>query len=119
RIVERVLLLRFLHDDECGDARSLDLVRDADDCRLGHRAVIDEYGLLLHRADAMSGDIHHIVHAAEQPEVTVIVLPRAVAGEVDVGPFRPVLLHIAIGVAPDPAKHRWPWGCDGEIAAAG
>ncbi|HEY7693590.1 MAG TPA: hypothetical protein VH816_14735 [Gaiellaceae bacterium] len=32
----------------------------------------------------MSGDVHHVVDPAEQPEVAVLVGAGAVAGEVDV-----------------------------------
>jgi hypothetical protein len=58
-----------------------------DDRGLGDGGVIDERALDLHRADAVAGDVHHVVDAAEQPEVAVVVELGAVAGEVDAGYF--------------------------------
>ena len=45
----------------------------ADDRRLGHRRVLDERALDLHRADAVARDVHHVVDAADDPEVAVLV----------------------------------------------
>ena len=74
----------FLHGDERGDRLALDLVRAADDGGLGHARMIDQRALDFHRADAVPGDVQHVVDAAEQPEVAVVVALGAVAGEVDV-----------------------------------
>src|SRR2546427_13227625 len=62
----------------------------------------------LHRRDAVTGDVHDVVHAAEQPEVAVLVALGAVAGEIDIVVLRPVLLDVAIGVTPDATQHRRP-----------
>ena len=81
--------------------------------------MIDQRALDFHRADAMAGDVEHVVHAAEQPEVAVLVALGAVAGEVDVRrPAAPVLLHVALGVAVDAAQHRRPRTREREQAAA-
>ena len=64
----------------------------AADGRLGHLLVVDQRALDLDRRDAVAGDVHHVVDAAEQPEVAVLVDPRAVAGEVHVRVLRPVRL---------------------------
>ena len=81
----------------------------ADHRRFGDLRVIDERALDFHRADAVAGDVEHVVDAAEQPEVAVVVALGAVAGEVDVGrPLAPVLLHVALRVAVDAAQHRRP-----------
>ena len=74
----------FLQRDERRDRLSLDLVRAPDDGRFGHARVIDEGALDFHGPDAVPGDVQHVVHAAEQPEVAVLVALRAVAGEIDV-----------------------------------
>ena len=97
----------FAQRDERGERLSLELVRLADDRRLGDRGVLDERRLHLHRADAVSGDVEHVVDAAEDPEVAVVVALGAVAGEVEVGPagpLREVRLHVARVVAPDGAQ---------------
>ena len=52
------------------------------DRRLGDLLVVDERALDLDRRDPVAGDVHHVVDAAEQPEVAVLVDPGAVAGEV-------------------------------------
>src|SRR5207244_1944419 len=70
----------LLERDEGRDRLALDVVRLADDGGLGNRLVVDEGGLHLHRRDAVTGDVHDVVHAAEQPEVAVLVALGAVAG---------------------------------------
>src|SRR5262249_58709437 len=69
-----------------------------------------------HRRDAMAGDIHDVVDAAEQPEVAVAVTLGAVAGEVDIEVLRPALLDEAIRIAPDAAQHSRPRLAQDEIA---
>src|SRR5206468_4941316 len=54
--------------------------------------------------------------AAEEPEVAVLVALGPVAGEVDVVVLRPVLLHEAVGIAPDPAQHPRPGLAEHEVA---
>ena len=84
-------MLPFLQRDERGDRLALDLVRPADDGGFGDLRMIDERALDFHRAEAMPRDVQHVVDAAEQPEVAVLVAARAVAGEVRaVGPLAPV-----------------------------
>ena len=73
----------LLERDERGDRLALDLVRSSDHGGFGDARVIDERALDFHRADAVAGDVDHVVHAAEQPEVAVGVALRAVAGDVD------------------------------------
>ena len=63
----------FLERDERRDRLALDLVRAADDRGLGHLRMIDERALDLHRADPVARDVQHVVDAAEQPEVAVLV----------------------------------------------
>ena len=55
---------------------------DADHGRLGDRRVVDQRALDLHRADAVAGHVQHVVDAAQDPEVAVLVALGAVAGEV-------------------------------------
>src|SRR5688500_18944508 len=80
--------------------------------------MIDESRLHFHRSNAVSGHVDDVVYAAEEPEVTILVALRAVTCEVDTWPFRPVLLHEAIGISPDAAQHRRPGRCDRKISAA-
>jgi hypothetical protein len=107
----------LLHRDERGDRLALHLVRAADDGGLRDRRVVDQRALHFHRADAVAGHVQHVVDAAEDPEVAVVVALRAVAREVDAVPARPVVLAEALVVAPDRAQHARPRLRDGQVAA--
>jgi hypothetical protein len=79
----------------------------------------DQRRLDLHRAEAVAGDVEHVVDAAHDPEVAVQVAVGAVAGQVvlaaEVG--RIVGLLEALRVAPDGADHRRPGLLDDQEAA--
>ena len=60
----------------------------------------------------------HVVDAAEDPEVAVVVALGAVAGEVDARPTSTSTASRSAPVAPDRAQHRRPRLGDGELAAA-
>ena len=77
--------LAFAQRHERGDRLALELVRLSDDGGFGNRGMLDERRLHFHRADAVAGDVQHVVDAAEDPEVAVVVALGAVAGEVEVG----------------------------------
>src|SRR6266576_4558653 len=80
--------------------------------------MVHQRALHFHRADAVAGDVEHVVDAAEDPEVAVLIALGAVAREVQVLPFTPVDVTVALVVAPDGARHAGPRRRDGEIAAA-
>ena len=69
-------------DDERDDALPGRRVGRADDGGLGDRRVRHQRRLDLGGRDAVAGHVHDVVDAAEQPEVAVLVLLGAVAGEV-------------------------------------
>ena len=69
-------------DDERDDGLAGRRVGGADHRRLGDRRVRDQRRLDLGGRDAVAGDVHDVVDPAEQPQVAVVVLLRAVAGEV-------------------------------------
>ena len=64
--------------------------------------VVDQSAFDLHRAQAVAGDVEHVVDAAHDPEITVLVLAGAVGGEVSSGDVAPVLLAIAVD-----RRRRW------------
>ena len=107
-------------DHERDDALAGGRVGGADDRGLGDRRVRDERRLDLGGRDAVAGDVHDVVDPAEQPQVAVVVLLRAVAGEVValLGEPRPVGLAVALVVAPDAAQHRRPRLGEHQQAAA-
>ena len=107
-----------LERDVGDDRLAGDGVGAAADGGLGDPGVVDERGLDLDRRDAMAGHVHHVVDAAEEPEVAVLVDPRAVAGEVEAGEALPVGRAEPRVVAEDPAGHRGPRPVEDEIAAA-
>src|SRR4029079_11752779 len=71
----------------------------------------------LGRRDPVAGHVHHVVHAAEQPEITVVVALCPVAGEVHPWVAAPIRLLVALGVAVDPTQHRRPWPLEDEVPA--
>ena len=88
-------------DERLDDARALGIGL-ADDGRLGHRRMLDERRLDLERADAVRGRDDDVVGAADEPEVAVLVLRRAVAREVPA-----VVEHLGVGVVVAPvALHQ-------------
>ena len=103
--------------DEAADALALDLVGPADHGRLGDLGMMHQGAFDFHRAQAMAGDVQHVVHPAHDPEVAVLVAAGAVGGEVDVRHLAPVLLAIAFVVAVDRPQHRRPGLADHQEAA--
>ncbi len=90
------------------DGLPFDLVRQADGRRLGHGRVADQRDLDLGRAQPVAGDLDHVVHAADDPEVAVLVALGRVAGHVHAGVLAPVLAARSVGVAVDRAQHGRP-----------
>src|SRR5439155_14140827 len=88
------------------------------DGRLRHLLVVDQRALDLDRRDAMARDVHHVVNTTEQPEVSVLVDPRSVSGEVDVVVLRPVRVTEPLIVLVDAAEHRGPRPLQHEVSPA-
>src|SRR4029079_7332500 len=79
--------------------------------------VADEGRFDLDRAEAVAADVDHVVDAAHDPVVAVVVLAGVVASEVVALELRPVLLFVAVVIAPDAAEHAGPGTADAEHAA--
>ena len=69
------------------------------------------------RADAMAGDVEHVVDTAHDPEVTVLVLAASVACEVAARDLGPVSFLVAGGVSPNAPQHGRPRLADHQLAA--
>ena len=69
-------------DHERADRLAGVLVLGADDRGLGDLRVRDQRGLDLGGRQPVAGDVHDVVDPAEHPDVAVVVLLGAVAGEV-------------------------------------
>ena len=93
---------------EAPDRLALRLVGHAHDRRLHHRRVRHEHRLDLRRAESLAGHVDRVVGAAQQVPVAVVVDQRPVAVAPHVRVHRPVRLHVALGVAPDAARHPRP-----------
>ena len=89
----------------------------ADHRRLGDRRMVDERRLDLDGGDAVAGDVHHVVDAAEQPVVALLVALGAVAREVHAREAAPVGRLVALRVAVDAAQHGRPRPLEDQVAA--
>src|SRR2546423_479819 len=59
----------------------------------------------------MTRNVEHVIDAAENPEIGIVIALRTVAREVEIrtiGPLREVSLDVALVVAPNSAQHRRP-----------
>src|SRR5215217_6550197 len=65
----------------------------------------------------MPGDVHHVVHAARDPVVSVLVAPGPVAGEVDVPILVPVGIPVTLGVLVEGAEHARPGPLYDQVAS--
>src|SRR5579862_2678718 len=57
----------------------------------------------------MARDVNHVVDATHDPEITVLVATRAVAGEICAVDLREIISLVALGVSVNRAQHSGPW----------
>src|SRR5262245_44011859 len=79
----------------------------------------DESALYLGRSQPVTGDVHHIVNAAGNPVISVLVAPRAIASEVHALEGREVGLNEALVISIDCSHLPRPAVEDDEIAFCG
>ena len=81
--------------------------------------VSDEGGFDLGGGDAVSGDVHDVVDAAQDPDFAVGAVAGAVTGEVPalLAEAGPVGLGEALRVTPDAAQHPRPGLVQDQVAA--
>src|SRR2546422_801620 len=77
----------------------------------------DERAFNFGSAQSVAAHVDYVIDATHDPEVTVLVAPRAVAGEINIFDLRPILISVTLVVAPDRSQHRWPGTLDHQIAA--
>ena len=97
---------RPLQRDIGVDALALQVVREADDGGLGHFRMGDQRAFDLGGAHAVAGDVDHVIDAAGDPVIAVLVAPGAVAGEIEAGEGGEIGLDEALVVAVD--VRIWP-----------
>ena len=85
-----------------------DFVRLADDSSFGDKRMTDQRRFHFHGAEAMAADVHHVVDAAQDPIIAIVIATGGVAGEIGSRHACPVLFLEAIGVAPNVANHAGP-----------
>src|SRR5262249_4203869 len=78
--------------------------------------MADQRRLDFHRAQSMSRYVDDGIDAAEHPEVSVVVAPGSVPGEIDAWNLRPVLLDVAVGISIYRPEHRRPRLLDYQVA---
>ena len=54
--------------------------------------MTDQRALDFRRAESMAGHVQNVIDAADDPEITIFIAARAVAGEIIAFEFAPVLL---------------------------
>src|SRR5262249_52188646 len=85
------VLARLLTDfqrHEGVDALALNVVREADDGGFRYARVPHKRALHFRRAEAVAGDVDHVIDAAGDPVIAVLVTPAAIAGEIHAGVSR-------------------------------
>src|SRR5690606_36509973 len=101
-------LLATVEGDVDIDALALDVVRHADHGGFGDLRVGDHGAFDLGGAHAVAGNVEHVVDAAGDPVVTVVVSTSAVAGEVHALEGLEIGIDVAIVVAIQGARLARP-----------
>ena len=89
---------RTQHDERLDDVAAVGIGR-SDDRRLEHRRMLEQRALDLERSDAVGARRDHVVGAADEPKVAVVVELRAVAGEIPLAAARRARLVLVLVVA--------------------
>src|SRR5262245_52916973 len=103
--------------DEHSDRFAFDIVRPTDCGSLRDARMADKRRFDLDRAQSMAADLDHVVDAAHDPVIAVIVLPGVVTRQVVTLELRPILLLVSLVVAPNAAEHAGPRPADAEHPA--
>ena len=105
-----------LESDEGDEGLALELVGTANNGGFGDVLIGDQSAFDFSSADAVTGDVQHVVNAADDPKVSVFVLPATVAGEVVAGDFGPVNFLVTFQIAPEAAEHAGPRFANDQLA---
>src|SRR3569833_3147480 len=99
-------------NDERERHHALDVVGASHDRGFGHRAMDEQRGLELHRAEPVARDVDDVVAPARHPQLAVLVEQRRVRCAVAAGKRA----QVGLGVAPTTAEAHaepasvWPYG---------
>src|SRR2546428_1412483 len=109
-------LLAGLERDKSVDPLPFEVVRHTDYGSLGDRRMPAQGSLHLRRAQAMAGDVNHVIHPAGDPIVAVLVSAAAISSEVHTRVERKVGLDEALVIAIDGPHHPWPGKLETQVA---
>ena len=115
------LLGRFLAQlqrDIGVDALALQVVREAHHRGLGHLRMRHQRAFHFRGAHAMARHVDHVIDAAGDPVIAVLIAPRAVAGEIQALEGGEIGLHEPLVVAEHGAHHAGPGIREAQIALA-
>src|SRR5215204_1713976 len=101
------------------DGLTFVLVMSAYYSRLGHGLVGDQGVLDLYGRDPVPGDVHHVVDAARDPVVAILVAPGSVPDEVHPVVDLPVALLVTLRILVEGAEHRRPGPLQNQISVLG
>src|SRR5687768_14929046 len=79
--------------------------------------MADQRALDFRGPEPMAGAIQNVVDAPDDPEISILVPPRAVSGEVAAFELAPVLFPVTRLVAIERSQHRGPGLPDNQFAA--
>ena len=81
--------------------------------------MVHQGALHFHGAQPVPGDIHDVIHTAQQPEIAVLVPLATIPGKIDVlAEAPPIGLLISLRVSVDGARHGGPGGFEDQVAAS-
>ena len=110
-------LFASLERDKGDDRLTFDFMGASDHGGFGHGVMADQRTLDFGGAEAVAGDVEHVIDAADDPEIAVLVPAGAVTGEIESGNFAPVSFLIPRAVAVNGAEHGGPGFANDEFAA--
>src|SRR5262249_51067808 len=82
---------------------AFEIVRPANDGGFGDLPVAHQRAFDFSGSNAVTRDIEHVIDAADNPEIAILVLSAAIASEVAVGYFGPIDLLVPFRVTPKTA----------------
>src|SRR5262249_7006212 len=114
----RISRCTLLQGDKGSNSLSFNIVFLADHGGFGDLMMMHKGAFDLHGADPMACDVHNIIHASQQPEITLGVALTAISGKINIlAKTTPVGLNVTLWIAVDRARHRRPGRFEHEVTS--
>src|SRR5699024_1346594 len=84
------------------------LIGSTDHSSLSHQWTRHQRRFNLRGRQPVTGNVHHVIDTAQQPNVTVVIKTCTVTGEIHALVGGPVGINEPLIIAPNGACHRWP-----------